>query len=504
MELKNTKFPGTIRPEGHYRRLLFTAIVATSLVSVFPIVIMTVVNYLQYQEAFHKESIRPVSRLTTNAKLSLKAFLSERLSALNLVVHIEKPEVLADPVQLKRNLRHMQDTFGGFIDLGLISEDGQQISYAGPYQLEGLDYQNQDWFNEVNLRGTHISEVFMGHRNVPHFVIAVKHRHSDEKSIVLRATIDTEAINRQILSMGTQGDAFIINKKGILQTPSRLYGNVLQEIPISVPPYSQNTELIETFDENGSPLIVGYAYVDRTPFAIMLLNRPGAMQENWVTLRRSLVLFLIISVVFILVVVVWGSKYMVNRAREADLKQAAFIHNLEYTNKMAAIGRLAAGVAHEINNPLAIINEKAGLLKDRLELSKTIPPKEKQLKSIDSIIKSVDRCGTITHRLLGFAKHMDLRHEPIHLDILVKEVLGFLEREATYRSIKIGFDVEPDLPAIESDRGQLQQVFLNIINNGMMAVPDGGEIEIKISKSGFSRISVSITDNGTGIPEENL
>ena len=116
----------------------------------------------------------------------------------------------------------------------------------------------------------------------------------------------------------------------------------------------------------------------------------------------------------------------------------------------------------------------------------------------------MDRCGTITHRLLGFAKHMDLRHEPIHLDILVKEVLGFLEREATYRNIAIRFDVEVDLPAIESDRGQLQQVFLNIINNGIMAIADGGEIEIKIARREFDRIQVSITDNGTGIPKENL
>ena len=208
--------------------------------------------------------------------------------------------------------------------------------------------------------------------------------------------------------------------------------------------------------------------------------------------------------VLILGVVIFGSVWMVNRVREGDLARATAYHKMEYQNKMAAMGRLSAGVAHEINNPVAIISEKAGLLKDLLLMSEAPPPKERMLDLVDSVLRSADRCGGITHRLLGFAKHMQVQTETIELDLLLKEVLGFLEKEAAYRDIRIEFDFPEDPPNIVSDRGQLQQVFLNIINNAFAAVDDGGRIQIGIIEAESDSVAVWIQDNGVGIPEENL
>jgi two-component system NtrC family sensor kinase len=177
---------------------------------------------------------------------------------------------------------------------------------------------------------------------------------------------------------------------------------------------------------------------------------------------------------------------------------------MEYQNNMAALGRLSAGVAHEINNPVSIISEKAGLLKDLVLMSDAPPPKEKILALLDSVLRSADRCGGITHRLLGFAKHMQVQTEIIELDVLLREVLGFLEKEAAYRGIRIEFDFPEDPPDIVSDRGQLQQVFLNIINNAFAAVEDGGRIQIGIIEEEAGSVAVWIQDDGVGISEENL
>jgi signal transduction histidine kinase len=195
---------------------------------------------------------------------------------------------------------------------------------------------------------------------------------------------------------------------------------------------------------------------------------------------------------------------MVNRAQEADRKRAALFHKMEYTNKMAAIGRLGAGVAHEINNPLSIINEKAGLLKDLLMLSEEMPPKDKLIGLVTSVIRSADRCGQITHRLLGFAKQLEVRRERIELDHLLYDVLGFLEKEASYREINVEFKLVDDPPEIVSDQGQLQQVFLNIVNNAFAAVDNGGQIEIEIARAGSDMVTVAVTDDGQGIAEEHL
>jgi signal transduction histidine kinase len=179
------------------------------------------------------------------------------------------------------------------------------------------------------------------------------------------------------------------------------------------------------------------------------------------------------------------------------------MHKVEYSNKLASLGRLAAGVAHEINNPLAIVNEKTGLLKDLVTLQEDIPRREKLLGLIDSVLQSVERCKRITHRLLGFAKQRDVQHEQIDVPSLFKEVVGFLGKEAEYRNIHITVEGEEDVPTIESDRGQLQQVFLNLLNNAVSAVKDGGRISIAIGVGNSKRVSICVADDGVGISEEN-
>jgi len=178
--------------------------------------------------------------------------------------------------------------------------------------------------------------------------------------------------------------------------------------------------------------------------------------------------------------------------------------NVEYTSKMATIGRLAASVAHEINNPLAIINEKAGLLMDLIGSSADYPLKEKFLRSLDSIAKSVERCRDVTHRLLGFTRRVKVNWERIDLPNLAKEVLGFLEKEAMHRSIEVQTSFSSDVPSILSNRGQLEEVLLNILHNAFSAVEDGGEIRLSIKTEAPDRVAIVVEDNGSGIPEKDL
>lgn len=489
-----------------YRALMWQAGLSISLIAVLPLLVMTWINYSQFEETFHQELIRPVARFTANAKRSLEAFLRERISALDLIIREKSITELSDKKALSRLLSNMKEAFGGFVDLGLIDPEGNQVSYAGPYDLAGKNYSQQPWFHEVQLRNIYISDVFMGYRHFPHFVIAVHDDRPENGGWVLRATIDSEVVNELILGFepATSSDVFLIDRRGVLQTPSRHHGEILQKIPLAIPPYSARPKVIETRDSQGQPIILGYAYVANSPFMILEVGQPATRQASWLTMRRNLLLFLLGSLLVVLGVVLYSTRYMVNRIREVDMRRAVMFHKMEYTNKLAAIGRLSAGVAHEINNPLAIMSEKAGLMKDLLEMSESPPDRERLLALVGSVLKSVERCSAITHRLLGFAKHMDVQNDQINLEVLLREVLSFLEKEATYRNIEVGVEVEPDVPNIESDRGQLQQVFLNIINNAFAAMESGGKLTLSVSRLDNERVAVTITDTGTGIAPEHL
>lgn len=489
-----------------YRRVWKYTVLISVFISLAPLIIMMSINYKQCQKAMQTEIINPVSWLASNAKRYLEFSLEERRCSLNCIINTMSFEELQDTEKLFVTFRNLKNALSGFVDLGVIDAHGHQCTYVGPYNLKGKNYTEQDWFHEVSIRGSYVSNVFMGYRHFPHFIIAVKKEKENGDFYMLRATIDAEILEQCVRSINLKvsSDTIVINRQGILQTSSKFYGSILEKCPVPLPPYSDTTEVIESQLQNGKRLIVGYVYIPKSPFVLMLIKAQEELMKNWWMLRSEIIGLFFFSVFLILLVILLASTHLVKRMYEADVKRAEFAHNIEYTNKLASIGRLAAGVAHEINNPLAIINEKAGLLKDIASAAEEFPQKQKILKIVDSILKSVERCSNITHRLLGFAKRIDTKTETIELEPLLKEVLSFLEKEASYRNISVNVQVQPNIPTIESDRGQLQQVFLNIVNNAFAAVKENGKIDIIVEQKVAEIVSITISDNGVGISEENL
>ena len=492
---------------SRYRRLWLYSVCFTAVVSLSPLVVIMHFTFYQYKAMLTAEMKHPISRLASNSRRFLAGFLAERRAALTFVANREKYEDLRDPEHLGRVFLHMKTAFGGFIDLGLIDADGEQLSYTGPYELAGKDYHEQDWYHEVSIRGVYVSNVFLGHRKLPHFVIAVRKYAGDQGGFyILRATIDADVLNRHIssLDLPSAGDAFLINHEGILQTPSKHHGDILERCPIETPPPSSRTEVREVTDVRGEPGILGYAYIAESPFIFVMRAHPRDVMRNWLRLRRQIVWLTAVSIVLIVAAILAGCTYLVRRIRDADYRRSRVLHNVEYMDKMASIGRMAAGVAHEINNPLAIVGENAGLLKDLVSFSDEPPQRERVVKIADTVLKAVERCSLITHRLLGFAKRMDPLTERIALGPLIEEILSFQAKEAESRNIEVNLTVPDILPTVESDRGQLQQVFVNILGNALAAVDDGGHIGIALELEDEDHIAVTISDDGPGIPEEHL
>jgi two-component system NtrC family sensor kinase len=227
--------------------------------------------------------------------------------------------------------------------------------------------------------------------------------------------------------------------------------------------------------------------------------------KSWYDTHIKLIWLLALSILVVLIVIFGVGTYLVDMLFKSDQERAMIQHRAEHTNQMASIGRLAAGVAHEINNPLAIINEKAGLIKDFFTFKKEYKGDDRLMQQMDHIIASVERCGYITKRLLRFARHIDdIQIREIDLRDVIGDTLEFLHKEAEYRSITVGMDVSEDVPRIMSDRGKLQQIFLNLINNSFAAMSDGGHLEVRIDKSGEDAVCVHVRDNGIGISNHNI
>ncbi|MDY0221290.1 MAG: ATP-binding protein [Desulfobacterium sp.] len=490
----------------NYKKIWQMVIFLTAAVTLVPLITITMLDYNVTQKSIESEISLRTRRTVSNTKRTIVSFFSARRSALDFIVHDNDISVLSNTNRLEEILNDLEISFGGFVDLGVINDKGVQIAYSGAYNLGGKDYSDQAWFNRVVDMGVYKSEVFLGFRNKPHLVIAVKCEFGESGFYVLRATLDTDQFNDifATLELNGEGDAFLINHEGVIQTPSRYQGDVFSTVSILVPPYSDYTQVQEYRQEDKEQFIVGYAYIPDTNFILMIVKQKAALMKSWYATRSNLIGFLLLSITLILGVIVLGTTYLVNQMFFSDRKRAMVMHRIEYDNKLSTVGRLAAGVAHEINNPLAIINEKAGLIKDLFVYREKYSGDDKLMGLVESVLSSVTRCGTITKRLLNFARHMDESFQTVDIKTVIKEALGFLVKEAEYRSIEIVVTVPEEFPEVECDRGKLQQVLLNIVNNAFSAIGSEGRLTIEVQTKNEQFWILTLADTGCGIPEKDI
>jgi two-component system NtrC family sensor kinase len=175
------------------------------------------------------------------------------------------------------------------------------------------------------------------------------------------------------------------------------------------------------------------------------------------------------------------------------------------TERLAALGTLAAGVAHEINNPLAIINESAGYLRTVLQKKDLaeIPYRAFFDKALEKIETSVKRARTITHQLLADVGKNEQVLAEIDMQALVSETVQLIRRDAGSKGIRVNLEADWSQRTLWADPNQIRQVLINLLNNAIHATDKDGEITVRLQWTDTGA-SIDIIDSGTGIPKENL
>jgi two-component system NtrC family sensor kinase len=231
-------------------------------------------------------------------------------------------------------------------------------------------------------------------------------------------------------------------------------------------------------------------------------------KEAFADLIRTQIVAGVILFVGALLIVTMNSLFfhkLINDLTEADREKEMMNQQIIATGKLASVGRLAAGTAHEINNPVAIMVQEAGWVEDLLEEEEFQDGKNLQQirEALQQIAIQGKRCKEITHKLLSFARKTDSKIEKVQINQMVEEVVA-ISNKASYTGISINTYLDQTIPPIYGSQTEIQQVLLNIINNALYALKnDGGKIDIT-TRLEEKNVLVTMEDNGPGIPEANL
>ncbi|NJL58856.1 MAG: two-component sensor histidine kinase [Desulfobacteraceae bacterium] len=390
----------------------------------------------------------------------------------------------------------------GFSDMGIADENGVVLAYVGAYELKGMNLLKQPWLKS-RASGAFISDVFTGYRQMPHFVAAVR-RHDNGKNRILMATVDPDMFGKlvSLAHIGKTGDAYIINSDGIYQTRPRFEGQVLSDSDPGPLMFGGRTTVIRSKDRHGQTLMyAGTRIKDHNWILIISQNPDEELSDIAGTsgLWTSIVMTSALLIVFLTVIT---TGFIVRRLKAGDIRMSELNARMVQSDKLAALGKMAAGVAHEINNPLAVILQMTGWMRDLLEEeefkgSQNFDEYRTSLRKID---RHVDRARKIVHDLLGYTRKMEPHAEDVEINKILMQTISLLRNHALSNSIEIRTDLAPNLPIIAGDSAQFQQMFLNLISNAVDAVGKNGFVSVS-SYASSDKIHVRVTDNGPCIPK---
>lgn len=497
------------------RMRLFAGMVIAPLV---PFLVVLLVGQAAFVTAVKTSTMGTMRRIVEDHGRMIESYLQERRADLEILLDAAGPEELVRRPDLENRLQHLRRSCPAFVDLGLIDAKGRQEAYAGPYDLLGKDYSGADWYKATQEHGYHVSDVFLGYRNEPHFVIAVA-RDVDGGKLILRATIDPHRFSGLVegIRMGATGEAWILDGEGRYQTEPRSKESLLTKADLpgmaSLP--RRGVHAFEGEASDGTDYLYCTSWINDGKWLLVV------RQEKWDAyhgLKEAAAWIAAILVIGGLVIV--GLAFALTARIERSLtrvfhEKETLRNHLYRAARLAELGEMTTGIAHEINNPLQVMTSDLSYMEMVLgDMAKQGDFKEdgdgkEVLTSVAQLRIQIGRCAKITQAILKFGRQGESMVQDVDVRSFLPEIVGMVEEKAAVNGIQL--ELEPlDRPIfVRADPGQIQQVLLNLLNNAIHAVEErhpegGGRITVTCGLGDDGMADIDVIDNGSGISPENM
>jgi two-component system NtrC family sensor kinase len=484
----------------YFRRLWNSIVVALLAASFIP---MIVIGGGMYHYAFSTLEERTLADLRMEVSEHRKAidqFLTERTMDLELLAATLGLEFLTRPGMLENVFSSLQRKLPCFTDLGIINDQGRHLAYVGPYNLLSKNYKEAPWFKALQERDVYISDVFLGFRNEPHFVLAVKQETQDGFWII-RATVDTAYFDKLVSEILNErsGDAFLLNRDGLFQTSPREAGQLMGPSGLKSPVPFEGVRMEE---KEGHLFMM--AWLEKVPWLCVAEFARSEIYASLHRIRKIGIFVLVLGGILILFTVMLTTNYLITRL-ETKRRSIRFLdQQLRHTSQVASSMQLASGFAREINDTLSNIDLVSSWIEDLNEKDLSREEIRHEIKeSLNQIKSEVARTRRITDKFFKATQRPLPMIRELKADEILDEILELLDRELHFKKITLRREYDEALPLVRSDASQLRQVFQNLILNAVTAVDKEGTIVLKTAAEG-NGVKVTVEDSGPGIPQEYI
>lgn len=509
----------TLKPAYTKDKLRQSILTNMIIVPFIPFLLAMGVSFYYFVTSLENSTTASMKRIVSDHRNMIESFLTERKADLEFVTNAFQYDEINHKEVIDGIFENLKKKSGAFIDLGLFDNQGIHVRYSGKYELQGKTYADELWFKQVMKNGSYISDIFLGYRHLPHFVIAIKHITAG-KTWVLRATIDTLYFDRMIsqVRIGKTGEAYILNKEGISQSERRSSTIQVMDRDPEFADFSKSEEPIHTFikaDSSGVKYLYATTWLKENDWLLVVRQEKKDAYRFLYTAVYINLIIMILGIAVIVVVATFITDRIVKRIEKLVREKKSLGNQLIRAAQLAEIGEMAAGFAHEINNPLQIIKSEQAMIETILsDVSDMMDEKAKTdlneiEDSLSQIKLQVNRCSEITHAILKFGRKNEIRQTPLNPARVIPEIIHMIEKKAEVNGVEIIRAISDDSIEFLGDPSQFQQVMLNLFNNAIDAIIErhgskGGILKIETGMKDEKSLMVKIFDNGSGISEKNI
>ncbi|MBC2717844.1 MAG: histidine kinase [Desulfobacteraceae bacterium] len=498
--------------KNYFRRLKKRLLVSMSIAFLVPLMILSVYFHVQFNMTLKKSSKLQLISLAESLTNTIDLFLQERVVNIFNLFHGSAFNLNPTQQQMNAFLQNLIETSSAFIDVGFLDKTGSQIGYAGPFPyLQGQNYSKELWFMTLmnQAENYYVSDIYMGFRNKPHFTIAVKQR-VDNEIYVMRATLDPDKFYLFLRSIGRgkEVNAALTNEKGEYQVVDPGQGTPLEPSHF-IPPVLTGSGVTE-ISKSGRTELVACTWLREVPWVLSITQPLNIAYADMYKARRIIIFATILVIIMILSVILFSTSRLLNRAEANEEARKELKSQLFHAAKLVSVGELAAGIAHEINNPLAIISSQCGVIRDMFDPEvggdahmKPETP-DNIVRELGIVDEAVSRAKDITQKLLKSARKSKPKLEKCNVNQILDDVVdGLMEKEFQVENIELVKEYDSHLPEIFLDSDQIYQVFQNLVNNAGDAIEGPGKVTLT-TRVKDEKVQVVVSDTGKGMTHEQM